>query len=201
MKKSILIIDDEMIICEYLKKLLIFDGYEVYCAENGIQGLNVLKEKQKDIAIVILDIKMPGMDGMEVLKEIKKEYLDKEVVLTTGNGDIGTAIQSLRLGAFDYISKPIEYEELILCIIRAFEKQDNITERKMAEKALYVSEEKYRTLVEQANEGIAIIQNKIFKYVNPYMCKMLGYVIDELIGTDIVSPSVFIIAKEIPVLL
>lgn len=187
MKNGILIVDDEQIIRNFLKKLLILDDYEVLLAENGMESLEILKKEYENINVVILDLKMPGLDGMEVLKEIKKMYHNIEVIITTGHGDVKTAVQTLRNGAFDYINKPIDYDELSLTIIRALERLENIRKRELAEKSLRLSEEKYRTLVESADDGIAIIQNIKFKYVNPRLCEMLGYDIHELINTNVVN--------------
>ncbi len=185
MKNKILIIEDEKIIREGLKKLLVLDDYEVFLAENGMQGLEILEANHPGIRVVILDIKMPGMDGMEVLLQIKKRFRNKEVIIITGHGAVETAIEALRYGAFDYINKPIEYEELSLVILRALEKLQNIEMREQAEKSLRSSEEKYRTLVERANDGIAIIQKNIFKYVNPRLAEMLGYSSSEMIETQV----------------
>ena len=140
MKDKILVIDDEEIIRKRLKKLLTLDGHQVFTAENGQQGLDISqkmkKEKQDPIKVALVDIKMPGMDGIEVLKRIKKSSPQTEVITITGHGTIESAIQALKKGAFDYITKPIEYDELALDISRALEKQKIITERKQMEKKL-----------------------------------------------------------------
>lgn len=124
---KILAIDDEEPIRRRLEKLLTFDGYEVFTAENGKQGLEIfqkLKEKQNHIKVVLVDLKMPGIDGIEVLKRIKESLPQTEVIIITGHGAIKSAIQALKMGAFGYITKPIEYDELLLDISRALEKQE-----------------------------------------------------------------------------
>ncbi|WP_319371552.1 diguanylate cyclase domain-containing protein [uncultured Ilyobacter sp.] len=187
MKNKILIIDDEKMIREGLKKLLVLDDYEVLLGEDGIHGLEVLEKEQESIQVVILDVKMPRMDGMEVLQIIKKNYPGIEVIISTGHGAIETAIQALRFGAFDYTNKPIEYDELALIILRALDKQKVVKEKREAQMALRLSEEKYRTVVEQANDGIAIISQEIFEYVSPPLARILNYQVSELEGDLVVN--------------
>lgn len=119
---KILVVDDEKIIRERLKKLLDLDGYETFIAAHGQEGLDIFWKEKPQIALV--DIKMPGMDGIEVLKRIRKESRETEVIIITGHGGVDTAIQALREGAFGYIQKPIEYAELEIGIKKALEKQE-----------------------------------------------------------------------------
>ncbi|MBI4669845.1 MAG: response regulator [Elusimicrobia bacterium] len=121
MMAKILVIDDEEIIRERLKSLLTLDEYEVCVAEDGPKGLEVFQSESPQV--VLLDIKMPGMDGIEVLQRLKKSAPDTEVIIITGHGGIETAIQALREGAFDYVNKPIEYDELVLSLKRALERR------------------------------------------------------------------------------
>lgn len=118
---KILVVDDEKIIRERMKSLLELEGYEVLIAENGSEGLTLFEQGKPQVAIV--DIKMPGMDGIEVLKQIKTKDPYTEVFIVTGHGGIETAVLALREGAFDYVTKPIEFDELALNLKRALEKQ------------------------------------------------------------------------------
>jgi len=118
---KILIVDDEKMIRERLKRLLEMDDFEVLTAEDGEKALNSFR--QENPKIVIADIKMPGMDGIEILKAIKSESDKTEVIMMTGHGGIDTAIQALKAGAFSYIQKPVEYDELEIDINRALERQ------------------------------------------------------------------------------
>lgn len=118
--EKILIVDDEEIIVRLLSISLKSDGYRTCCAYNGEEGLAVFKKESPDI--VVTDIKMPGMDGLELLKEIKKIDPEKEVVIVTGHGDIDSTITALQLGASDFINKPVRDEALALALERAKEK-------------------------------------------------------------------------------
>ena len=120
---SILIIDDEKIIRERLKKLLEIDDYEVFLAENGQEGLDFFYKVKPQV--LLLDIKMPIMDGIEMLRRIKQESPTDdsfEIIMITGHGGVDTAIEALKGGAFSYIQKPIEYDELEIEIKRACDK-------------------------------------------------------------------------------
>ena len=119
---KILVIDDEEIIRERMKKLLILDDYETFAAGDGEKGLEVFEKEKPDIALI--DIKMPGMDGIEVLKKIKESAEETEVIMITGHGGVETAVTAIRAGAFGYIQKPVEYDELVIEIKKALEKQE-----------------------------------------------------------------------------
>ncbi|MBF0491017.1 MAG: response regulator [Candidatus Omnitrophica bacterium] len=121
---KVLLIDDEEMIRKRLKDLLEMEGYQVLTAENGIIGLDTVEKENPEI--VILDIKMPGMDGIEVLGRIKGQLAQAEVIMITGHGGTEHAIAALKKGAFDYITKPISYDELIISINRALEKQQHV---------------------------------------------------------------------------
>jgi len=117
---KILIVDDEEIIVRLLSMSLKSDGYETVTAYNGEQGLEVFKSESPDI--VVTDIKMPGMDGLELLKKIKEIDSDNEVIIVTGHGDIDSTIIALQYGASDFINKPVRDEALAIALDRAKEK-------------------------------------------------------------------------------
>ncbi len=118
---KILVVDDEKPIRNGLAKLLNLDGHQVFTAENAVQGLKVFGRERPEI--VLIDIKMPGMDGIEMLGRIKKHCPKTEAIIMTGHGGVESAIQALRKGASEYIAKPIEYDELAMAIKRALAKQ------------------------------------------------------------------------------
>ncbi len=114
---KILIVDDEEIIVRLLSMSLRSDGYETVTANSGEQGLEVFKSESPDI--VVTDIKMPGMDGLELLKKIKEIDPEKEVIIVTGHGDIDSTITALQHGASDFINKPVRDEALAIALDRA----------------------------------------------------------------------------------
>lgn len=114
---KILIVDDEEIIVRLLSMSLKSDGYETVAAYSGQEGLDVFQAESPDI--VVTDIKMPGMDGLELLKKIKEIDPEKEVIIVTGHGDIDSTITALQYGASDFINKPVRDEALAIALERA----------------------------------------------------------------------------------
>jgi len=119
-QKNILIIEDEDIIRKRIKNLLELDNFNIFTAENGIKGIKICKQLMPQI--VILDMKLPDINGIEVLNIIKDNMKNTEVIMITGYGDIETAIASIKSGAFAFLQKPIEYELLKLNIKNAIDK-------------------------------------------------------------------------------
>jgi two-component system NtrC family sensor kinase len=120
MIQRILIIDDEESTRELLKLSLQVEGYKVYLAEDGYKGLAVFEEVRPEV--VLTDIKMPGMDGIDVLRRLKQLNPDVEVIVITGHGEMELAIQALQLEASDFINKPISDKALSVALTRAREK-------------------------------------------------------------------------------
>jgi len=123
-KVSILIIDDEAELCQSLSEMLKEEeeGYKLSIANNGEKGLAKIKEEVLDL--VLLDIKMPEMDGIETLKRIRAIDKDILVIMLTAYQTVETAVKAMKLGAYDYISKPFNYEELKIIIKRALQTRD-----------------------------------------------------------------------------
>ena len=123
-KVSILIIDDEAELCQNLSEMLKEEeeGYKLSIANNGEKGLAKIKEEVPDL--VLLDIKMPEMDGIETLKRIRAIDKDILVIMLTAYQTVETAVKAMKLGAYDYISKPFNYEELKIIIKRALQTRD-----------------------------------------------------------------------------
>lgn len=108
---KLLLVDDEERFRTTLAKRLTEKGLDVSAAGSGMEALEEIKKDPFDV--IVLDIKMPGMDGIETLSEIKKTRPLVEVILLTGHGTIDTAIEGMRLGAYDYLMKPCEIEQLM----------------------------------------------------------------------------------------
>jgi len=120
-KANILVVDDEKVIHESCGRILREEGYEVETALSGEEALQKLKERQYDL--VLTDIRMPGMDGIETLEKMKEKIPDITVVMFTGYSSVETARGSMKLGAFDYLPKPFTPEELLAVVKRAIEKE------------------------------------------------------------------------------
>ena len=118
---NVLLIDDEEQFLKSTKTLLEKRACNVFAVANGWLGLEILKEKRIDV--VILDVKMPGIDGIEVLRRIKEKYPLVEVIMLTGHSTLDSAINGLKLGAFDYLAKPCDVSELKLKLKAAHEKR------------------------------------------------------------------------------
>ena len=117
MDKNILIIDDEENIRKYLGQSLAKDGFEVHTAQYGKEGLNLLLGKNIDI--VLLDLNLPDINGLDIIKEIKRIDVQSVIIIITAYGDINSAVEAMRLGAYDYITKPFEIDDIKIVINKA----------------------------------------------------------------------------------
>jgi len=129
---SILVIDDERSIRNTLKEVLEYEKHEVDLAEDGKVGLEMIREKAYDI--ILCDIKMPQMDGIEVLEHIMLMNYDTQVIMITGHGNVDTAVESIKKGAYDFIEKPLDLNRMMITIRNASDKTNLITETKALKK-------------------------------------------------------------------
>ena len=127
--------DDERAIRNSLGEILSDEGYEVDVAENGSQGLSMV-DKEK-YSIIFCDIKMPGMDGIEVLDKLAEMGCDAAVVMISGHGDISTAVECIKKGAFDFISKPLDLNRILITIKNATDKVSLVKETRILKKKVY----------------------------------------------------------------
>jgi len=134
---KILIIEDEAAIRRVLVKILSEESetYKVDEAEDGVQGLE--KAKNEDYDLILCDIKMPKMDGVEVLEAIKKIKPEIPMVMISGHGDLETAVNTMRLGAFDYISKPPDLNRLLNTVRNALDRKQLVVENKILKKQVF----------------------------------------------------------------
>ena len=135
---KILLVDDEVVFTENMSSLLDTRGYRVTAVNNGQSAISALEED--DFDVVVLDLKMPGMDGIATMKEIKKLEIFTEILVLTGHGSIDTAMEAVKLGAYDYLTKPCEVEELVIKLEEARSKKDNNVKKDMNEKIQKVVE-------------------------------------------------------------
>jgi len=121
-KPRILVVDDEEPIRKALRMTLEYEGYEVSEASSGNEALDRIEDDLPDL--VFLDIKMPGMDGLEVLGEVRERTTAPQVVMISGHGNVETAVQATKKGAFDFIEKPLETERVLLAVRNALERKE-----------------------------------------------------------------------------
>jgi len=125
-KHKILVIDDEQSIRESISMILEYENYLVELAANGVQGLNLFNEKNFDA--VLLDVKMPGLDGIEVLQLLKERNKNIPIIMISGHGTIETAIECTKKGAYDFLEKPLDRDKLLISLRNAIEHSTIISE-------------------------------------------------------------------------
>lgn len=133
----ILIIDDERPIRSTLREILEYEKYKVSDAENGEEGLKLIEKEKFDL--VLCDIKMPKIDGIEVLEKVMEKHSDLPVVMISGHGTIETAVEAIKMGAFDFIAKPLDLNRLLVTVRNALDKSDLVEETKQLRKKVHQS--------------------------------------------------------------
>ncbi|RMF88813.1 MAG: response regulator [Methanobacteriota archaeon] len=171
---KLLIVDDEEGMRTTLSDIFRKRGYEVETASKGREGVE--KVKKGFVNVVLLDIKLPDMGGVEVLKEIKRESPDTEVVMITAYASLQTSVEALNEGAYGYIMKPFEVDVLANAVAGAVERQRLILENRRLR-------EFNENIVQSLSEGILMEdENGIITFVNPRVEAMVGYPAEEIIG-------------------
>lgn len=155
---KILVIDDERAIRRALREILEFEDFEVDEAEDGKEGVDKAKAETYDI--IFCDIKMPKMDGMEVLSELQKSNIDTPIIMISGHGNIDTAVQAIKKGAFDFIEKPLDLNRILVTIRNANDKAVLVEEKKVLKKT--VQRFKGSSIIGET-EGIVRIKEMIEK--------------------------------------
>ncbi len=131
----VLIVDDERAIRNSLKEILTDEGYEVDTAEDGVAALGEVEKEKYDV--IFCDIKMPNMDGVETLDRLMQMGIDAAVVMISGHGDIGTAVECIKKGAFDFVQKPLDLNRILITVKNAAERQTLSTQNKVLKKKVY----------------------------------------------------------------
>ena len=152
---KVLIVDDERAIRNSLGEILGDEGYEVETAEDGAVALQKVEKEKFDV--IFCDIKMPGMDGVEVLGKLMEMGIDSAVVMISGHADIDTAVDCIKKGAFDFIGKPLDLNRILITIKNATDKANLVTQTKILKKKVYGQE-----MVGQS-EGMQHIRDMIGK--------------------------------------
>ncbi len=187
MSQKILIADDEEGIHKVLGVSLTDSGYQVFTAKNGEEALHVFRKEQPPI--VLADIRMPVMDGIQLLKKIKEESPDTEVIMITGHGDVELAIQSLKYEATDFVTKPMNDDSLETALKRANERIFYRTKLREYTENLERLEEKYRTLFDYDPNSIFVLEQGTLRIldVNARALEVYCYEKHELIGKSLVD--------------
>ena len=134
----ILLVDDEEVFAKNMSKLLTNRGYQVTAVNGGQGAIQALEGQSFDV--VVLDLKMPGLDGIATLKEINRLGLSTQTLILTGHGSIDTALEAIKLGAYDFLTKPCEIDELVAKIEQAWERKDKTEKQEVQQKIKQVVE-------------------------------------------------------------
>ncbi|MEW6001400.1 MAG: sigma-54 dependent transcriptional regulator [Nitrospirota bacterium] len=132
---TVLVVDDEPLQREILKTILQDEGYETYTASSGEEGLKIVKEFSPDV--VLTDLKMEGIDGIEFMESMPEGSFEPSLVIMTAYGTISSAVEAIKKGAFDYLTKPLDRDTLLLTVMRAAERSALLRENLQLQKALY----------------------------------------------------------------
>lgn len=175
-QNRILIIDDEEAVLRSIERYLRMEGFNVTAANSGAEGIKAMKEDPFNV--VLTDIKMPEMDGLEVLTQIKSSYPKCEVIIISAYGEMKHAIEALRRGAYNYLQKPVDLDELKIAVDRAFEKRLRAEQFKAVQEQLYHAQ-KMESLGTLAG-GVAHEFNNLMGGIIGYCDMALKYNEDEL---------------------
>lgn len=168
-KAKILVIDDETIVHESCSRILTDEGYIIESAFTGQEGLKKIEEGSYDL--VITDLKMPGISGMEALKKIKDNNPDIGIIMVTGYSTAETAVEAMKLGAFDYLPKPFTPDEIISVVSKAIEKKQILIETKHLESA-YRDATKAISSSLNLNEVLELIVKSVVNLVKVRGCSL-----------------------------
>src|SRR4030043_243082 len=152
---NILVIDDEQIMRDGCSRILSKDGWSVICAENGNQGLEEIKGHPENIDVILLDLMMPGMSGMEVLDRIRAMDPNLLVIIIRGYATVESAVEAMRKGAYDFIPKPFTPDQLLIVVRRTLER------RNLQKEAGFLRKERERSFL-----GIGTEKSKIKTIIN-----------------------------------
>ncbi len=178
---KILIVDDEPQICDSLKILLSRQGYEITTVNSGKKALEILESSSFDL--LLLDMVIPDLSGFEIMDHINSRGYDLLIIVITGNASIESAVKALKKGAYDYLRKPFEYEELLRRVGNALNQQRLGYEKKIMNGKLARSEERYQYLVQNSPDIIYMLDNKgDFTFVNRVVEELLGFSRTQLMG-------------------
>ncbi|MBC2709662.1 MAG: response regulator [Desulfosarcina sp.] len=178
---KILIVDDELRMCESLEYLLKTKDYEVETVNCGQDALALIAKNTFDLAV--LDVHLPDMMGTEIMDEVKTRSPDTTVIVITGDANLDSALAALKCGAYDYLRKPFEFEELLRTVENALNQRALKREKDKINEKLDLSDKKYRYLVQNSPDIIYTLDsNGNFTFISEAVEHLLGFTVDGLIG-------------------
>ena len=180
--QKILIVDDDPAMCRSLKALLNNNGYTLETSNSGREAIGRMHGDFFDL--VLLDMYMPDMTGLQVMDHINLRSPDTFVIVITGNSSEETTIEAIRKGAYDYIKKPFEPERMIKTVANVLDQRRLIKERNQIMEALRESEQEMKAILRASPAGIVLISNRLMRWGNETIYRMLGYEQDALLGKD-----------------
>ncbi len=178
-KTQVLVVDDEKVVREGCRRVLTGKGYEIATAENGQEALEILAAREMDI--LLLDLKMPVMGGEEVLLKTRENYPDIPVIVITGHGTVDTAVECMKKGAYDFITKPFQIEQFLITVERAADKRRLELKAKQFEaeniRNLYdlnLEKSRLRTIINRMANGV-MVTNRNLEVVlhNPALMRLM----------------------------
>lgn len=183
---TILVVDDEESVRNIVARKLRSDGYDCELASNGREAVETAARQHFDL--VLTDVKMPGMSGIEVLSQMVADHPDTGVVMITAMADAQTAVEAMKLGAYDYVTKPFDLETLGLRVEKALERRKLLQENKdyrlqLSEQALRESKQQYSALINCLADAV-FTSRGVITWCNDQVEEIFGYTRDELIGKD-----------------
>jgi len=191
---NILVADDDLVMRNCVKELLIAYGYNSTLCENGKQAVEQLKTKKFDI--LLLDLMMPEMDGHQVMIEVKERFPDVDMIVVSGDATFSNATKALRLGAKDFISKPYNPDDLIKSIRHIQETRDLKVKIDHMHQQILASEQRYRFFINHSPDLVYMLDKKgKFAFLNERISELLGYEPKELIGKHY---STLIFSEDLP---
>jgi PAS domain S-box-containing protein len=183
---AILVIDDEQRMCDSLRLLLEPQGFDVHTANTAADAYSAMTRCKFDVFLV--DMFLEETDGFEIMEQVVKVEPDAPIIVITGNATMETAIKALKMGAYDYLKKPFEPEELIINVQNALAQKRLRDENRAITEQLRLSERRYRNMVQNSPDMIYTLdQEGRFIFVNDAVQRLLGYSSQELVGKHYMS--------------
>jgi PAS domain S-box-containing protein len=186
-ERRVLIVDDDVDFADSLNDMLAEEDYRVAVAHSADEAMTVAAAFRPQVALLDIRLQMGSADGLDLLASLNEQLPDLKGIIVTAHADVETAIKAVHHDAYDYLRKPLYFQELTATLRRCFERVDLEAENREVVAALHESEERYRSIFENALEGIfRITPSEGFVDVNPALVQMLGYdSVDEVLGLDL----------------